>query len=270
LPDLTHHQLHAPPGDIVDTIAAAEQAARLATVRADLAWITESLPGLHQLRLPGARRRATRRALSPAARAVLDKLTQAEKADRGKSADAPLGASPAPMAVGILDDLAEILADAVELSDRISWNAGVTDPEPPSTAYDFRAMGRHLSHIADHLPAAVEVDPAALDRASRFATRARRTLTRSLEEAVDGQVLTTLCAWCHGATTCAPAGGQRTLTVRVVVGEPLIVCVSDVCEPPPQDCGTWLRGCPAWPEAEWERLATRLDQPVFAAPARQG
>ncbi|MFE3461354.1 hypothetical protein ACFXKD_27735 [Nocardiopsis aegyptia] len=253
-----------PTGDTIDAIDAAEQAARLATVRDDLAWITQNLPDLHQLRLPGARRRLTRRALSPTARAALDRLTRDERADR-RPGERILGASPAPVAVAILDDLSEILADAVELADRISWNAGVVDIEPPSTGYDFRAMGRHLTHIAEHLPAAAATDPDALALAQHFATRARRTLERSLEEAVDGQVLSTLCAWCHGTTTLAPAGGQNTLTVRVVAGEPLIVCTSDVCEPPPEDCGTWFRGRPAWRDAEWDWLARRLG-PGTAAP----
>ncbi|WP_160051438.1 hypothetical protein [Nocardiopsis sp. FR26] len=252
-----------------DAIAAADQAARLATTRADLAWITQSLPDLHQLRLPGARRRTARRALSPAARTALDRLTRDERADR-RPGERILGASPAPVTVSIIDTVAEILADAVELADRISWNAGVTDVEPPSTAYDFKALGRHLAHIADHLPAAVAIDPDALTLAQYFATRARRTLERRLEDMADGQVLSTLCAWCHGATTRAPAGGQHTLTVRVVAGEPLIVCVSDTCEPPDEDCRTWLRGRPAWREHEWEWLAKRLDQQVFARPTSSG
>lgn len=242
---------------MTDTIAAAERAARLSAVRADMAWITEALPDLHQLRLPGSRRRVTRRTLSPAAREALDQLTRAERAER-RPGERILGASAAPVTVDIIDTVAEILSDAVELADRISWNAGVVDIEPPSTGYDFRALGRHLAHIGEHLPAAAAVDPDALTLASRFAARARRVLASRLQEIFDGQVLTTLCAWCHGATTRAPAGGQRTLTVRLVAGEPLIVCTSDACEPPEQDCGTWLKGRPAWREAEWEWLAERL------------
>ncbi|MFE9642375.1 hypothetical protein ACFYOC_25465 [Nocardiopsis alba] len=240
-----------------DLADAADQAARLDSVRSDLAWIVESVPDLYQLRLPGVRRRASDRALTPAARAALDELTRAERADR-RPGERILGASPAPVAVGIIDDIARLLAGAVELADRISWNAGVVDISPPSTAYDFRALGPHLAHIAAHLADAVATDPDALSLAEHFAARARRTLERTLSEGGDGQVLTTLCAWCHGATATAPAGGERTLTVRLVAGEPLIVCSSDVCAPPAEDCGTWLHGHPAWREHEWEWLAKHL------------
>ncbi|WP_435109408.1 hypothetical protein [Nocardiopsis synnemataformans] len=258
------------PGDhLTDAAVTADRDARLAAVRADLAQVAASWPDLHQLRLPGARRRTARRTLSPAARAVLDRLTRAEKADR-KPGERVLGASPAPVTVSILDDLAEILAAVVALSDRISWNAGVADPEVPSSAYDFAAIDRHVAHVAEHLGVAASTDPDALKAAEAFAAWARRVLERSLEQVVDGQVLSALCAWCHGATTRHPAGGQHTLTVRVVAGEPLIVCVSDTCEPPAEDCRTWLRGRPAWPERDWEWLAARLDAPVFAAPARRG
>ena len=237
-------------------LLAADTTARITATTTDLEWVARSWPDLHQLRLPGNRRPA-RRTLTRAARAVMDTLVRTERAER-RPGERILGASPAPVAVGILDDLAQLLADAVETADRISWNAGAADVEPPSSGYDFDAIGRHLAHIGAHLAAATATDPDALDIAQRFAARARRTLERALEDAVDGQVLTTLCAWCHGATTETPAGGQTTLTIRVIAGQPLVVCESDLCEPPSEECGTWLRGRPAWPWAEWDWLARRL------------
>lgn len=120
------------------------------------------------------------------------------------------------------------------------------------------------------MPAATITDPDALDLTSAFASRSRRILERTLVDMVDGQVLSTLCAWCRGATTRRPTGGERTLTVRLAAGEPLIVCASDVCEPPDEDCRTWLFGRPAWREHEWEWLAKRLDMPVFAGPTGHG
>ncbi len=53
----------------------------------------------------------------------------------------------------------------------------------------------------------------------------------------------------------------------------LVVCQSDrACEPPERDCGTWVRGRPAWPWNEWDWLGQRIhhadtQQP---APARPG
>ena len=162
------------------------------------------------------------------------------------------------MDVGVLDILSDLLGQACELDERVTMAAGVADCEPPSTGYDFEALPRVLAHLAAHLPVAVDVDPGVLDEAEHVVTRMRGRLARSLNELTDGQVLPGLCAWCHGATTTAPAGGDRTLTVKVVAEQPLIVCESDLCEPPPEDCGTWLFGKPAWTQNEGEWLAARM------------
>lgn len=236
-------------------ITAAEQSARITAVTADLTWISESWPDLYQLRLPGSRRRVSRRPLSRAARERADEQARVEKAEQGESV---LGASRAPMDVGVLDALSDLLARAVELDDRITMTAGVADCEPSSTAYDFEALPRVLAHLAAHLPVAVDVDPGVLDEVEHVVKRMRGRLARSLNELTDGQVLPGLCAWCHGATTTAPAGGEKTLMVKVIAGQPLIVCMSDLCDPPAEDCGTYLFGRPAWTQAEWTWLANRL------------
>lgn len=233
----------------------ADQAARITTITTDLTWIAESWEDLYELRLPGARRRAPRRPMSRAARERADELARIEKAEQGLSI---LGASQAPMDVSVLDTLANLLGQAVELADRIAMTAGITDCEPPTTSYDFEAIPRALAYTAQHLTLATDVDPGVLDDTERVVRWMRRKMATSLNELTEGQVLPGLCAWCHGATTTAPAGGECTLTVRVVAGEPLIVCESDLCEPPPEDCGTWLRGRPAWHREEWEWLAARL------------
>lgn len=236
--------------------ATAEQTARLTALTTDLTWISESWPDLYQMRLPGSRRRTPRRPLSRAARERADEQARVEKAEQGLSV---LGASRAPMDVGVLDILAGLLGQACELDERITMTAGVQDCEPPSTGYDFEALPRVLAHLAAHLPVAVDVDPGVLDEAERVVKRMRSKLAYSLNELTDGQVLPGLCAWCHGATTTAPAGGERTLTVKVIAEQPLIVCMSDLCDPPAEDCGTYLFGFPAWHQSEWEWLASRLD-----------
>ncbi|GAA4911349.1 hypothetical protein [Streptomonospora salina] len=238
-----------------DAVHTADRADRITGTVADLTWIAESWPDLHQMRLPGTRRRRTRRPLSRTARRRADELARTERQEQPL---AVLGASRAPMHVAVLDDLAQVLAEATETAAGINAATGIVEPDPPSTAYDFEALDRLLAYAAAHLAAAADADPGVLDDAQAAAARMRRTLERSLSEIVDGQVLSTVCAWCHGRTAEAPVGGERTLVVRLVAGNPLIVCESDACEPPPADCGTWLFGKPAWPDAEWEWLAKRL------------
>lgn len=234
----------------------ADQAARTKAVQADLAWVAASWKDVYELRLPGKRRAAPVRPMTRAARDRADELARLEKAEQGLSI---LGASQAPMDVSVLDALADLLADACEMDERLTLTAGVADVEPPTTAYDFEAIPRILGHAAETLPIAADVDPGALDDAEHAAKRMRATVARRIGELTEGQVLPGLCAWCHGATTQAPAGGERTLTVKVVAEQPLIVCTSDVCDPPPGDCGTWLFGRPAWTQAEWEWLAGRME-----------
>lgn len=238
------------------TTTAAETAARVRQATHDLQWVAESWEDLYALRLPGARRRTPRRPMSAAARARADELARIEKAEQGLSV---LGASQAPMDVAVLDALADLLARLCELDDRLTMTAGTSDCEPPSTGYDFDAIPRITAHACEALPIAADVDPGALDEAEQVAKRLRTRLARALGDLADGQILPGLCAWCRGATTTAPAGGERTLTVRVVAEQPLIVCMSDLCEPPSEDCGTWLFGRPAWTEAEWQWLAGRME-----------
>lgn len=188
-------------------------ARRTGETRADLIHIADRWPDLYQLRLPGKRRRAPRRPMTRDARQAADDLARAERTERGLLG---LGATPAPMDVGVLDTLADLLATAVELADRLAMTAGEEEPEPPSSAYDFEALPRILLSASAHLMRAAEVDPEALDDAQHTARLMRRRLDGALGDLVDGHVLTTVCAWCHGATTTAPAGGEHTLTVRLV------------------------------------------------------
>lgn len=238
-----------------DAVVTATWSRTLADATADLEWVAESWPDLHQMRLPGPRRRRTRRPLTRAARERAD--TQA-RIERAEQPDSILGASAAPIHVGVLDTLSELLWEVTELADRLCETAGHTPPDPPTTAYDFDSVGVMCRAATRALPAAAEVDPECLDDARSSAGHMRHMLERSLTEAVDGQVLSTVCAWCQGRTSEAPVGGERTLVVRLIAGNPLIVCESDACEPPSADCGTWLFGKPAWPDAEWEWLSQRL------------
>lgn len=240
-----------------DTVVTATWARRLGETRADLTHITDRWPDLYQLRLPGTATRHTTGYASLAARRARDEQARQERADRAGGA---LGYSAAPLDVDVLDTLTDLLVSAEELAERIAETAGAPVLDPPTTAYDYQAMGGYLTHISRHLYAAAQADPEALDDAQHTARVMRRRLDTALSEISDGQRLAAVCAWCHGRTTEAPTGGERTLVVRMVLDEPVIVCESDACAPPSADCGTWVRGRPAWHREEWPWLANRLDK----------
>lgn len=236
----------------------AHQITRLGDTTADLAWIARSWPDLYQLRLPGRRIRRTAQQLTGAARAEADAQARIERLE--VDPDAP-GASPAPVDVGVLDTLSDLLMDLADLADRICETAGRPEPDPPSTAYDYAAIPRLCAAATAHLPDAAAADPEALDDAQQAASRLRRTLAAALDDLIDGQRLTALCAWCHGTTIAAPVGGERTLVVRLVASRPVIVCEGPLCDPPPSECSTWVGGRPAWPQHQWDWLSSRLDRP---------
>lgn len=237
-------------GDMLD----AHQTARLGDTTADLSWIARSWPDLYQLRLPGTRR-PRRGDLTGQAKADADVQARIERLE--VDPDAP-GMSPAPVDVGVLDTLTGLLMDIHDLAERICGTAGAVAPEPPSTGYDYPAIPRLCAAASAHLPEAAQADPEALDDAQQTAARLRTRLAGVLEEILDGQRLTAVCAWCRGTTVAAPAGGDRTMVVRLVASRPVIVCEGDLCNPPPNECGTWVMGRPAWPEHAWKWLARRL------------
>lgn len=233
----------------------AHQIARLRETTTDLSWIARSWPDLYQLRLPGRRLRRTA-ALTGAARAEADATARADRALRDP--DAP-GASPAPVDVGVLDTLTDLLLDLHDLAERLADTAGAIPPEPPATGYDYEAIGRLAEHAAAHLDRAAATDPEALDDTQETAARLRRTLAAALDDLLDGQRLTAICAWCRGTTPEAPVGGERTMVVRLIASRPVIVCEGPLCDPPPSECSTWLAGRPAWPQHQWPWLSRRID-----------
>lgn len=80
-------------------------------------------------------------------------------------------------------------------------------------------------------------------------------MSRALCLAHDGQILTAVCPWCKGGLY-----GGRSLRVRVLPGDLVaIVCESDIpCTPSARKVGTWIKGRPAWPFAQWPWLAQQL------------
>jgi hypothetical protein len=94
---------------------------------------------------------------------------------------------------------------------------------------------------------------------------------------VDGQLLDALCPWCGGRDARHPAGGARTMRVRLVVDwrdrdaahaegrdvrlMPVVICEGVGCSPPAADADpdeAW-RGHPAWLQGDWEWLRGRIE-----------
>ncbi|ASU81381.1 hypothetical protein CDO52_00025 [Nocardiopsis gilva YIM 90087] len=84
------------------------------------------------------------------------------------------------MDLDVLDVLTELLTTADELAERIAETAGVDVLAPPTTAYDYPALGLYLAHVGEHLAAAAEIDHEALDDAQHTVRRMRARLEGAL------------------------------------------------------------------------------------------
>lgn len=83
--------------------------------------------------------------------------------------------------------------------------------------------------------------------------RMKSATARHLTEVTEGQRLKTQCPWCRGEQLMVRTiGPERNPEV-------VIQCESGVCEPTPDDYGTWHRGLPCWPLHEWEWLARMIE-----------
>lgn len=230
-----------------------------------LAWLAASL-------MPGTTKPYRAPQMSAEKRAEADALARLEKAEI-INAGLLLGETPAPFDLDVADLLAEIMATADSLADRVCW--AVMRPVDPPAVSAFADPTRFLRLVVKWLPLAATVDEALAGyvegRCDSLVFRAHGLLGLL----GDGQLLDALCPWCDGRTSATPTGGARTLRIRaqLPVGQRnlakvdpkdvgwFVVCEGGLCEPPDADCGARLRGRPAWPlssEGEW--LAQRLER----------
>jgi hypothetical protein len=236
----------------------------------DLAWITQHWGELNALRNSTARRPALPGALTGRAREEADALARTERDEQG---DSVLGASPAPVNVAAYGTLTDILRTMHGLAQRTAHAARAPVPGTLTDLYDYAAIGSLGLAISQHLhtlTADENLDPLILGDAATTAAHMRRTLARALGDVHDGHVLAGICPWCLGTTPARPLGGARTLTVRLVVGQPVIVCEGSLCTPPVNVVSTSVRGRPAWPMHRWDWLATRVLTPQQADQRRRG
>ena len=210
----------------------------------DANFVIDHWPDLYEARMPGTKR--------PWAQTK----TRQESREHNNHTDRSvfrMGASPAPCHVDVLDTIIDVVAISHGLADAVSQLTGIGRLPAPESA--FADPTPHLEHIRRHINTAANMDggwiiDSALDPDDDFSiVRARRRTAAALRLILAGQVLDADCPWCNA----------RPLRIRIVAEEPVVICESRrVCEPPEADCGTWVRGRPAWIQPEWEWLAKRI------------
>lgn len=216
----------------------------------DLGTVIELVPVLALLRDPATVRPWRETHLDPWTRAEVDAEARAERAERVEIAPGEHRDACRP---DVLDMLSGVLWRAVSLAEdlsRAAWCPALPpaprdgDPRP----YLARARATLVQAVTGW-PNGDEIAHHAADQAAAMLA----DLESALALRVDGHAVKAVCPWCRGGL----AGGYS-WRVRVIVDEPLIVCESDVCEPPRRDAGTWWRGRPAWRLGDWPWLAARL------------
>ena len=215
-----------------------------------IAELVDRWPDLNESRIKGTRR--------PLTGMTLGKPVREDDGMRG------IGETPAPVHLDVLDTMRVILGISYLLHEHVSETLALDPlPEPRDPYGDPRPF---LRDVAQWLPRACEIDPEMAGAAHEKATHMRVLMLGKLGELVDGQTLDAVCPFCNGST--GPGHRDvRTLRVRVARAtggrggpEPLIVCENVAgCTVLAGEAGVWVRGNPAWPVAEWDWLAKRLN-----------
>lgn len=218
-------------------------------VAEDLRWVAEYWEDLTAARLPGTARPWRHHTLTTEQQQERDRQAWQERLDR--SSVAP-GEHPAPLDLGILDTMLDVLVRADDLAAAVAQHAGLDPlPSPGLGQVDAR---QYLDFAAQYLD----------DDLAAYAAPIARTMVSQVAHALaltyDGQRLDVECPWCHGVTAETPAGGARTWRVRELPGNMVAIVCEGVCEPPSRDVGTWWRGAPVWPLSEWDWLAKRVER----------
>lgn len=237
---------------------------------ADIDWITEHWPDLRAL--------VTAEALPwKQAFTQLDAAQRAERnhqawLDRHDVKGEVMGEAPAPLNVGILDVLADVLMRCDMLHDHVAQTVG--HPRLPAASGIDDDPRPYLAYVRELLPEACQDDPDMAEAAAERLAKVRATIALEVGALEDGQTIAAICPFCMGRTPRFPVGGAFTLRIRMVPmvhrtrageeeehHEPLIVCESGDCRPFAAECSRWHRGRPAWPWPDWEWLAQRLIDP---------
>lgn len=181
-----------------------------------------------------------------------------QRAERLERVDIAPGEAPIPMDPDVAETIDSVITACWQIHDRVCLAAGITNARRPYLALsDPRPtlvyVRRLLPDIARDTPTLQWVE----DMARQLIDEAAEALALT----DGGQVIRALCPWCKGKTEHAPVGGEYTLRIRTPknLDTAVVVCEGGMCEPPEAECGHWVRGNPAWIQAEWEWLAQRLE-----------
>lgn len=182
-----------------------------------------------------------------------------------------MGQAPAPLNLGVLDVLAQVLMDCDMLHEHVAQTVG--HPRLPAARGVDDDPRRFLRYVHELLPEACEADPDMAEAARERLEAVHLSMAVELGDLEDGHTLSAICPFCMGRTPRFPVGGALTLRIRMVqithkepstgdpVYEPLIVCEGGDCAPFAAEVSRWHKGKPAWPWPEWEWLAQRLIDP---------
>lgn len=182
-----------------------------------------------------------------------------------------MGEAPAPLNVGVLDVLAQVLMDCDLLHEHVAQAVGHPRLQP-ATGIDDDPR-RFLAYVRELLPEACRDDPDMAEAARERLEAIHLSMAAELGDLEDGHTLGAICPFCMGRTPKFPVGGAHTMRIRMVqivhkeptteepTFEPLIVCEAGDCNPFAAEVSRWHKGKPAWPWPEWEWLAKRLIDP---------
>lgn len=240
-------------------------------------WLAASL-------LPGTARPWQPPQMSAEKRAELDAKARLERhatSDVVVHEIVPLGESPAPMDLDVMDLLVDCLTAADELAVLVADSARSVHLPAATSAYADPTP--YLNLVLDQLgnvgrcteacalpggcghPLARDVLATVHARCESLVFRARSQLGL----VTDGQLLDARCPWCDGRTSKHPVGGAKTLRVKVIPllnrttraeeQVPVVTCEGGSCSVPASDFGVTHHGRPVWVEGEWAWLAQRIE-----------
>lgn len=229
----------------------------------DLAWTRDRWDDLVEYRLKGTPRPWHQPSdLTPEKRSERDALARLERTEVERWGRAP-GFSPAPLHVSTLDVMVDILAEADALHETIAQYLGHDRLDSATSALDDPS--RFLTYAEALTPAAAAESEQLFDLIAEKAAQMRSAIAAELGEIEDGHTLNAICPFCVGVTPRHPAGGAKTMRIRLVDDrlnpghrEAVIVCESGTCKPFAAECSLWVRDRPAWRFPEWDWLAERL------------
>lgn len=216
-------------------------------ITANLDWIYARWTDLHATRIRGTPKPWRQPTLTPEQRGRLDALARLEKQERGAFT---LGESPAPIHLDAFDRAVDLTKTMAGLARLIATELGHQAMLIRAALHKYDDPLLLITYVRNHWD---QCGAAVGETVEQEAARIRAGLAHHFSEVDDGQHLDTLCPHCD----------QPLLFVRKVGSkdnpDTVVRCESGTCAPSEHDCGTWIKGMPAWPIHEWDWFAKQID-----------